>query len=490
MAPRRSLAGNFLAVLLGQLGTWSLTMVTVALLPRYLGPGGMGDISLGSTIASLSAVLAGLGVGTLTTREVARGTDESGVLAGTAISLSFVFGLVVGAVAFVGARLAHYQGDTLAAVGWSCLGVPFIVASSIATAILQGRERMKLVSLVDVGSKALLLALVVAVVVLDLGLRVYLVGMLTVLVTTFVALMTLLRIYHPPRFGRVSAGGIRALALAGLPFLAINVIWAVYTSLDPLLLSWLGDQQAVGIYAAPMRIFGTLMFIPVALTTVVFPRLSALHDSSGERDEFKAFSGDLLRLSLVTSALVSVGAVGFSDDVLVRILGHEFERSGPVIVVMALSLLPTSMSMVCVRIAYASDRQHQVSAIGAAALVVRLVLAVVCIPLFAARWSNPALGGAVSLLVVECGMAVAMARLLPPSVATRGYWRFSLRTILAMVAALAFLAALAPATGSLAASVAAGFAFLGGCALLRVIIPQAAPRSLRTRQPALLLGAD
>ena len=490
MAPRRSLAGNFLAVLFGQLGTWSLTVLTLTLLPRYLGPAGMGDISVGGTVAALSAVVAGMGIGTLVTREIARGADESGSLAGTAVAVSFTLGGGVGAIAFMGARFAGYEGDTLVAVAWSCVGVPFIVSSAVAIAILQGKERMKAAALVDVVSKALLLAVVIGVVALDLGLAAYLAGSLAVLVLTFTTLMALLRRYHRPRFAGFSQSGVRALVGGSVAFFAINVIWAVYTSLDPLLLSWLANREAVGIYAAPMRIFGTLMFIPVALTTVVFPRLAALHGSGSDGGEFGAFSGDILRMSLVTSALVSVGAVGFSDELLVRILGDEFARSGPVIVVMALSLLPTSMSMVCVRVAYASDRQRQVSAIGAASLVIRVGLAVMLIPVFDARWSNPALGGAVSLLAVECAMTLALSRLLPSSVATPGLWRFAARTLLSMLAALGLLAVLAPWTGSLVASGLAGLGFLALCAMLGVITPREAPRSLRARQPGLLLGAD
>ena len=57
--------------------------------------------------------------------------------------------------------------------------------------------------------------------------------------------------------------------------LITSVFWTLYTSVDVVLLSKLCDSDTVGVYTTPSRIFGTLLVIPVTITTVLFPRLSA-----------------------------------------------------------------------------------------------------------------------------------------------------------------------------------------------------------------------
>lgn len=487
VAARRSLLGNLLAVLIGQAGTWLLTAVTLAILPRYLGPAGLGDVSIGLTIAALASVVAGFGVETFATKEVARGEDSDGTLAGLAIFVALAAGTVTGAVGFAISVAAGYSGTTLVAIGWSCAGVPAIVASATVVAVLQGREMMSWAAAIDVASKVMVLAVAVLVVALDLGLATYLGGFLAVLVTTLVIHLAILTRVHRPSFASVRPKSVRALVVASLPFFAVNVIWVVYTSVDPLILSVFAGSDAVGVYAAPMRIFGTLMFLPVALTTVVFPRLSALHGAN--EAEFGRFAGQTLRITLLASAIVSVGAVGLSDEVLVGILGEEFARSGPVIVVLALAVLPTAMSMVCVRVAYASDRQRGVSLVGLGALAVRIVLAALLIPFFESGWGNAALGGAVGLLAMECGLALAFTRFLPGELRTPALRAFVLRTLAALMLAFSVVAVLAPAAGSFVAAAVGGVVFILACGALGVMKLGAAPRSLRTRSPAALLGA-
>ena len=149
-------------------------------------------------------------------------------------------------------------------------------------------------------------------------------------------------------------------------------------------------------------------------------RLASFNESGNENDRSEYGRNRLaklgrttLKLSIFASIALSLSAVSLSDDALVGILGESFSGSGPVFVVLAMSLVPTSISIVASRMIFAADRQVVVTGLGAAAFIAKVALGFLLIPIFDARWGNPALGAATGLVLVELGMVAGMLRALP-----------------------------------------------------------------------------
>ncbi|MBK6664397.1 MAG: polysaccharide biosynthesis C-terminal domain-containing protein [Thermoflexaceae bacterium] len=230
----------------------------------------------------------------------------------------------------------------------------------------------------------------------------------------------------------------RYLILASLPFSTANVFVVVYLAVDTLLLSLLSGETAVGIYTAPSRIFGTLLFAPTIVTMVVFPRMAAsFHDGPTQ----------IARLARATLALVigitlpvAVMTVGVGDEGLVWLIGRGFSDSGPVVVLLALGLVPTSVNMVAHRILIAVDRQRIWTIVILVALGAKVALGVILIPLFDRLFDSAALGAAASLLAVEGGMMLVAFYYMPRGIMDRAtyglYARLSAGALFATAAML------------------------------------------------------
>lgn len=467
---RHSLAQNAVSIFVGQISTWLITAATFAVLPRYLGANDVGVFFIGGTFAALAGTVAGLGITTLLIREIARDRERGAALTGTAIWLTVGLGIIGGTIAVAAAFFLGYTRLTMFAVVISCVGLPFALVGGITNAVLQGVEVMRWAALLDVVTKFAGMLLVVAVVVFDLGIPGLLLGGLFMTVCTTVLQVTFARRFLAYSLRSFSLPTAWQLTKKSLPFLMASIFFTLYTSTDIVLLSRLADESAVGIYSTPMRLFGTMLFVPVTITTVIFPRLAASHGREGGGLNLGRIT---LKISVFASIALSLGAVSLSDDTLVGVLGSSFHGSGPVIVVLAASLVPTSISIVASRMIFAADRQAVVTALGAGAFVTKVVLGFLLIPLFDARWGNPALGAATGLVLIELGMVAGMLMALPKGLFDAESRRFYLRLAASAGAAVA-VAALAYTRLPLAAGAAgvtsyALFAVLFGAARLSVV---------------------
>lgn len=453
---------------LGQGITWTLTALTLALLPRYLGPGQMGALGISLSFSSLGTVFAGLGIATLVTRDVARDPEHARELLPTAVWVNVAFGAVAAAVAIGLGFTMGYGSATRWAIVANCVIIPSNLLTLLGFSALQGAEVMRYQAVWDSANKLLFLLATALIIVLDLGFGAYLV--LAAVAGVLVAVPAVVMMYRvlPFRPWHFSFPDAKYLVVASLPFSATNIFLVVYLAVDALLLSVLSGEEAVGIYTAPSRIFGTLLFAPTIVTTVVFPRMaaSARHDPS----QLPRLARTTLELVIGVTLPVTLLTMGTGNAGLVWLIGNSFKDSGPVVVLLALSLLPTAVNMVGHRILIAVDRQKTWTLVIVLALGAKVAVGAALIPLFDRWFDSPALGAAASLLVIETAMMLVAVACMPHGIVDRASALLYGKLVAGAALAAGAMYATAPlgfvATGVVGAAVYAGVVFA-----LRAYVP-------------------
>ncbi|MCC7362926.1 MAG: flippase [Dehalococcoidia bacterium] len=453
-APRHSLRQNALAMVLGQGTTWVLTAVTLALLPRYLGPEAMGRYAIGISYADIAATVAGLGMATLVTREVARDPARGAAMLGTALWLNVLLGVTAGAVsAGVGLALGYERATQLVIVAMA-FTVPFNLVSLLAFGALQGAEVMRYQAVFDAAGKLALLVATAVIIVFDLGLTAYIGVWVVMSVLWGLPGLFIVRKYVPYDPFAVSLRMARELVIESIPFCSASVFLVFYLAVDVMLLSVLADEGAVGIYGPASRIFGTLLFAPTIIMTIMFPRLSAVaHNAPGRFGELAVTT---LKVVGGITIPVAVLAAGLSAPMLRILLGGEFDDTHAVMAVLAFALVPTSLNMIAHRVLVAVDRQRAWTYVMGAGFVAKVALDFALIQLAEAWWGNAALGAAMGLLLVEGGMTVVGIALLPQGIAGPQLAWHGVRLVAA--GAVAFLAILVAEPAGFVVAGAAGVA--------------------------------
>ena len=152
--PRR--LGFNVSVLAGsQAITWSLTLVWTVVVPRLLGPAGMGEIVTATSVATILGVVLGLGTKTFLVREIVVAPDRAPGLIGSSLVLRIRLVPVFAAAVIVYSRLAHLGNDESWVLYLATAATVLTLLTEPIQAAFQAFERMEYLAYSNVVSATL-----------------------------------------------------------------------------------------------------------------------------------------------------------------------------------------------------------------------------------------------------------------------------------------------------------------------------------------------
>ncbi|HEV2028873.1 MAG TPA: flippase [Candidatus Dormibacteraeota bacterium] len=405
------LARNVGALAGSQIITWCAGLAWALFVPRALGATGTGVFTLSVAASGILGVVVGLGTRPLLVREISVDPSKASRLIPTAIVMRAILSLPM--LAFVGvfARLGNFDREQVLALflGW---GVCFLFALfEPIQAGLQALEKMQFLAYSDILTKTVVSLVSVALVVI--GFR-HATDLLWLSVVVLSAVLILHVVWMRKYFTvdwRIRPEDLWSLTKRSLPYLGFAVFFTFYLWIDALMLGVMTPTKVLGWYGLPTKLFGTLMFIPVILSTAWLPRLSAAY-LQGDKALWEAARGPL-QVVVALSLPVCVGVVLVTPNLIKFLYGPDFLQSIPVMVVLALSVPPMYLNIMVNQVLIARHQQMLWTKAMALACVVNPVLNLVFIPYFQNTRGNGAIGAAVSLLVTEivlAGIGVAVIR--------------------------------------------------------------------------------
>lgn len=292
-----------------------------------LGPAGIGLIGLLQNMMGVASTLAGLGLGTAGTRQIAEAAADPAAVAVARRALfwaTLALGLL-GAGAFFllrGELAVGLAGDAAFApsIGWLALGVALTVASASQGALLQGLRRIGDLARLQITSAALSTAMGVAVLLVwreD--------GIVPFIITAPLASFLLGHWYvsrlDRPLGGlsnpRLLAAQWRELARLGMAFMAGSLVGSLgFLAVRSLVQQRLGAAE-LGHYQAAWAISMTYLgFVLSAMATDYYPRLTA---TIGDRAAATRLVNEQTEVALLLGGPALVGMMALAP-LVVRVL--------------------------------------------------------------------------------------------------------------------------------------------------------------------------
>jgi O-antigen/teichoic acid export membrane protein len=469
-------ARNLGALLGGQAITWTVTLAWTVVVPRALGPTGLGILVSAQSVSGVLGIVLGMGTRNYLVRETVMHPDEGPQLVGTALILRIATAPLVGVAAVVWARVAgdgHQAATVLYLI--TAMTVLTLITEPLQAAF-QAIERMKYLAYADIINKSAQSLIGIALVLA--GFKV--VGIAANMAIIAVVVLVLTAWWLRPHFRvdvRTSLSRMGHMARQSLAYWAFGLFGMVYFWIDTIMLSLMTRPQVVGWYGVTSQLFQTLMFLPVLVQTAWLPRLVGAF-ASGHRELTKA-ARTPVELILAISAPIAV-AVGLVADPLIHaVYGTGFARAVPVMVILAFCIPPIYLNIILATVLLAAKRQRVWTIVMAAAAVINPLFNLVLIPLTEHRDHNGAIGAALALVLTEVLMDIVGLVLIGRDVFDRRMVR-RCGLVCVACAGMAAVAYTARPLGT-AGSLALGFAAFG------VLVP--ALRIVRPDELALARGA-
>lgn len=286
---------NALSYGLAQLLSWSVTFLTISIIPRALGKDVLGDLTLAQAPIGLIAGGLMLSLEQYLYVEIGRDRSQTERLLGATFGLRLCL-----LIPLVVATLVLLVVTKASPFIWQ-LAVPCILAASLGffmdplRAVLVGWEEAKRVSMTDFLCTLTPLC----------ALPVLHYGALPVVYSGLVipAGVMLVRAYwvgaHVSLRPRFTPTLWTHLIRNGIPFYVSGFIVSFYSIGAIYILKHYADSGAVGIYSQALRLQGTFLFIATALATAMLPALARLAESDEAR--FQHIQMRVLRLVITLS---------------------------------------------------------------------------------------------------------------------------------------------------------------------------------------------
>ena len=215
----------------------------------------------------------------------------------------------------------------------------------------------------------------------------------------------------------------------GIPYLLTFLARNLYVQIDVIVISWFVSEKVLGWYSAADVAFGTMLFLPTILDTVIFPALSRLYTAN--REEFVRLFRRTFNLVMIGSVGIGFGVIIIAGQVMPLLLGEEFTEAGTVLRVFGVVLIFTSQNVLLGSTLNAIDRQRSLTVLTIIAVALTIPIDLLIIPWFERELGNGAIGGAVAYIVTEGAITVGALLSLPRFIWNRQALPKTLLTLLA-----------------------------------------------------------
>lgn len=428
---RASIGRNIAAMASGQLVTWTMTLAWTIVVPRLLGPAGMGLIVTAWAVTGLLATVLGFGTRNYLVRAIVVAPGEAGRLVGTGVVLRLLLAPLFMVAVAIWAHFADYGRDGTLALYLAGGATVFTLLAEPIQAGFQAIERMKYLAYSDVINKSVQGLVGIALVVAGFG-AVGFTGCWLVMAAIVLALDIRWLRGHIRVQWRTTPRRLAHMARESMAYWAFGVFFMLYLWIDSAMLSVMTSPTVVGWYGVSTKLFQTLMVVPVLISTAWLPQLVSVFERSPP--ELRRAARAPIEIVLVIGLPIAAGIALVAQPAIDHIYGSAYAGAVPVMILLGLCIPAMYLNIMLSQVLIAARRQFAWTWVMLGATIVNPAINLVLIPATQARFGNGAIGAAVSLLVTEIVIVAAGFRLTGRGVLGRRALRRVTRTAAASVA--------------------------------------------------------
>lgn len=303
---------------------------------RYLGPERFGLLSYAMSFVGLFTAFATLGLDGIVVRELIRDESESDVLLGTVFWLkllgAFVVLIVLGfAIQFTSND--QYTNNLIFIIGSATIFQSF----NVIDFYFQSKVLSKYVVLANIISLSLSSVIKVALILNEAPLVAF--AIMVVFDSLILAIGFLYFYLHKGFFlkaWKFDVQKAKELLRDSFPLMIAFLSTSISLKIDQVIIKNILDAKAVGYYAGSIKIVGLFYFIPVALTTSLFPSIVKSYVAGNNFEKrIQALSSLLTLIALCIMFVLCL----FNYFIIEILLGQEYLMSAKIMPFHAISLL-------------------------------------------------------------------------------------------------------------------------------------------------------
>ncbi|MFH1711872.1 MAG: oligosaccharide flippase family protein [Patescibacteria group bacterium] len=386
----KALAKNTALQITGKLLATFFGLLTVAVLARYLGTAGYGQLTIALTFLSVFAVIVDFGLTLTTTQMISEHKAREEHLLGNLLSLRIISAVLFLALAPIVALAFPYDNIVKIAIAVGAVSYLFGTTSQMLVGVFQKRlviGRFVLAELINRGG--VLLGAIIAPL---FGLS--LVGIVWILVAgnalQLISILIFAGRYVKLRL-KLNLATWKDIISRSWPIGASIFFNLIYLRGDIVFLSLYRSEAEVGIYGAAYKVVDVIAAVPVMFMGLVLPMLVATWSkkTAEAKESFHKQMQNFFDFFSVAALPIALGSIAVGPALMTLIAGEDFKESGEILMVLGPAAAIVFFGSLSGHAIVAVNKQRIMTWAYFAVAVVTVAGYMICIPIYgmwAAAW--------------------------------------------------------------------------------------------------------
>ncbi|MDO5851771.1 MAG: flippase [Methanobacteriaceae archaeon] len=398
MSSIKILVKNTGLLFLSQMISYILAFFYTLYSARYLGASDFGIISFATAITGLFCILTDLGIGTLTTREVARDYSRTYKYLGNTGSIKIVLSILTVILLTLFVEISNYQETTRIVVYIMGLASIITAISGVFTSMFRAYEEMEYQSISEILSAVSLF--------IGILLCIYFKYNVIAVATVYLIANSLVLIYNfivcSKKYGLIhlqwDTNFLKKLIYDSFPLAITSIFALVAFKIDTVMLNVMLTSSATGWYTAAFNLMQALIFIPTVYSTAIMPVFSKLFITS--QDTLKVSYEKSLKYLAILSVPIAVGTTILAEKIILFMYGTGYIEAVPVLRTVIWALPAIFFSYILGTSIASINKQHETVKATFLCMVISIIGNAIFIELLGC------VGAAIATVITEIGMVI------------------------------------------------------------------------------------
>jgi O-antigen/teichoic acid export membrane protein len=308
-----------------------ISFVVTIFVVRYLGPKEFGLYSYALSFFWLFGSLSTLGLESITTREIVKYPDKKDEINGTVFFLRLAGS--VSAIIIIAATLFLTGEETYTAILILILSGSFLFQSfSVIEYYFRGIVKAKYNAYALSASVILSSALKVIFILIKAPLIYFVYAVVFEYIALAVGLVLVYHHYKLSIFNwKYSKYIASSLLKDSWPLALSGIVVMIYVRIDQIMIKIMMSEEAVGYYAAAVRLSEAWYFVPVTLCNSIFPAI--VNAKNVSKEFYNNRMQKLYDLMTWLAIGIAIPVTVFSNQIIQLLFGNEFSQAAPVLTI-------------------------------------------------------------------------------------------------------------------------------------------------------------
>lgn len=399
----KSIKTNFIFNLINTIAGMMFPLITFPYASRVLMADGIGLVNFFQSIIAYVILVSSIGIPLYSIREIARVRNDTRLMNITLVEILLLHACLT-SLAYVSVMILCLTVSEI------MVDVPLFLVLSTSiffTAIgcewfYQGIEDFKYIAMRSLAVKCLYVFLLFTFVKSKEDLMIY--GVLTILGTVGNNIFNFVRLrkfINSSLFRFQELHPFRHLKPA-LKVFVLNLIISLYVNLNSVMLGFMVDVTAVGLFVAASKISHMLLGFAGALQNTVLPRTSNLLQT-GDFLAFKSLTQKVMNLIFLIMLPLSVAIIILSQSIVIILCGDSYRPAALSLAILSpiIFIIPLS-GLFGVQMLYPQGKERIVILATGIGAIVNFVLNIFLIPIFSFN------GASIATLIAELVVTISM----------------------------------------------------------------------------------